>query len=121
MDIKQDSCLPSGDSNSVLANKFLTYFKDKIFKIRETFTNHTNVPDAVTEPVTELLDKFDPATDDELCAIVTSYGVSSCSRAVLVKSFYNLATSIIAESHVNIIERYKSMYIICENNKPEAI
>ena len=78
MDVKQDSCLPSADSDSDLANKFLFYFKDKISKIRETFTRHTNIPDPETVLVVKQLDTFDPATDDELRAIVMSYGVS-CS------------------------------------------
>ena len=79
MDKKQDSVLPTANSDSELANKFLYYFKDKISKIRKSFP--AKVASLSSAPLSEnikLLDVFEPATEDEIRAIIISYGVS-CS------------------------------------------
>ena len=78
-DVKQECGLPSASSNDELANKFLVYFKDKIVKIRDSFTTNSEfntAPELVPED--GLLNAFEPATDDELRTIILSYGVS-CS------------------------------------------
>ena len=78
LDVTQDLNLPTANSDKELANKFLGYFKEKILKIRESFTTDT-VPKA-SETVTSIgsLNTFEPATMDELRVIIISFGIS-CS------------------------------------------
>ena len=79
MDSKQESVLPTANSDTELANKFQLFFKDKISKIRESFpsniesSNPSSLPDV-------LFNSFEPATEDEIHAIVISYGVSCSSE-----------------------------------------
>lgn len=75
MDVKQSTSLPSANSDTDLANKFRTYFKDKISKIRESFTMDVKSVDPEPIPILNTLDYFEPATEDELRAIVMSYGI----------------------------------------------
>ena len=77
-DAKQESSLPSASSDTILANKFLSFFKDKITKIRQDFALVEHSLEHEVKPVFKTLETFDPATEDELRAIVMSFGVS-CS------------------------------------------
>ena len=78
-DKRKERSLPSASTDEELANKFLVFFKDKIAKIRESFTSTTVVaPDEV--PADGILNEFPPVTADELRAIVLSYGVSCSSE-----------------------------------------
>ena len=77
MDSKKDSCLPTSDSDQALANKFQTFFKEKIMKIRETFA----IPVEQTtynNPPLSILSEFTPATEEELRNIINTRGIS-CS------------------------------------------
>ena len=75
----QESSLPSAKTDDELADNFQTYFKDKIMKIRESFTiTNTDLTPRERDPNLILMDKFDPVTQDELLAIISSYGIS-CS------------------------------------------
>ena len=80
MDVRQDVSLPTANSDEELANKFQVYFKEKISKIREEFTiNSDYTVDPTILPVNfETLSTFELATEDELHAIIMSYGIS-CS------------------------------------------
>ena len=78
-DLKQDSVLPSSTSDADLANEFVDYFKEKISKIRESFTCDPNTyPEFRRNAEIPTMNVFRPATEDELRSIVKSYGVS-CS------------------------------------------
>ena len=78
-DLKQDSVLPSSTSDADLANEFVDYFKEKISKIRESFTCDPNTyPEFRRNAEVPTMNVFKPATEDELRSIVKSYGVS-CS------------------------------------------
>ena len=80
MDVRQYVSLPTANSDEELANKFQVYFKEKISKIREEFTiNSDYTVDPTILPVNfETLSTFELATEDELHAIIMSYGIS-CS------------------------------------------
>ena len=78
LDVKQESSLPTAETDVELAENFQTYFRDKIQKIRETFTSTDNRSHPPRNPNLILLDKFDEVTEDELRAIISSYGIS-CS------------------------------------------
>ena len=70
--------LPKGNSDAELANNFLQYFKNKIFKIRESF----KVPDSkrcMSQLPRNLipLSLFEEATEDEVRSIVMSFTVKS--------------------------------------------
>ena len=79
LDVKQESSLPSAKTDDELADNFQTYFKDKIMKIRESFTiTNIDLTPRERDPNLILMDKFDPVTQDELLAIISSYGIS-CS------------------------------------------
>ena len=74
-DVKQESGLPTANSDSELANTFLVYFKDKIVKIRDSFPPVSEETVAMDEGI---LTVFEPATEEELRSIIQTYGVS-CS------------------------------------------
>ena len=78
MDVKQDTSLPTASSDEHLANKFQSYFKEKISKIRETFTSSDFIHQDSTPVTFKAMSTFEPATEDELRAIITSFGIS-CS------------------------------------------
>ena len=78
-DKKQESGLPTAGSDAELASKFLTYFKDKIKKIRDSFAAGSEfvAPESVGEGT---LNVFVPVTADELRAIIMLYGVSCAAE-----------------------------------------
>ena len=70
--------LPTAYSDTLLANNFQLYFKDKILKIRKSiismdFTSTETFPENI-----QRFNTFELATEDEIRAIVRSFGVS-CS------------------------------------------
>jgi hypothetical protein len=79
MDREQTNVLPTSTSDKQLANDFQQYFKDKIEKIRETFTIQTT-PQTQNLPGNNIneFSTFELATEDEIRTIVKKYGVS-CS------------------------------------------
>ena len=77
LDTKQESVLPSHNSNTELANRFQNYFTQKICEIRKAFSPKTSI-DLEKSKVDHILNFFDPATEDELYSIITTYGIK-CS------------------------------------------
>lgn len=78
LDIKQNAVLPSHNSTEELANRFQTYFREKILNIRKIFPTIVN-PETVVFPDSNLvLDAFEPATEDEIISIIAEYGMN-CS------------------------------------------
>ena len=77
LDTKQNKVLPSHNSSNELADRFQTFFKVKISSIREA------IPTIEETCVTSfkgdtVLDKFKPATEDEIREIIGTYG-TNCS------------------------------------------
>ena len=70
--------MPNATSDKELANNFLIYFKEKIEKIRSSFTPVPASESAEVDPNIVKLTEFEPATLDEITGIVKSYGVK-CS------------------------------------------
>ena len=73
LDIKQDKILPTHKSSVDLANQISCYFKEKINNIRKSFP--VEVPVHINQ---NLLERFEPAAEDELKSIILSYGIN-CS------------------------------------------
>ena len=77
LDQKKPSILPSHSSSKELATRFITYFKDKITKIRESFPpcqSDNSIGDFNGTHLTE----FRPATEDEIRSIIKEHGLK-CS------------------------------------------
>ena len=77
LDIKQESVLPSHNSDVELANRFQQYFTEKIRDIRKAFPSVIS-SDECNESGNHVLDRFEQATEDELRSIIASNGVN-CS------------------------------------------
>ena len=77
IDNKKETVLPKSSSDKELANRFQTYFKEKIEKIRASFTNQPETAKPTTE-IVENLSEFKPTDFDEIKSIVQSYGIK-CS------------------------------------------
>ena len=76
MDREQVTVLPTANSDTLLDNNFQLYFKDKILKIRKSFismdiTSTETLPESI-----QRFNTFELATEDEIRAIVRSFGVS---------------------------------------------
>ena len=78
IDREKEVILPNATSDKELANNFLIYFKEKIEKIRSSFTPVPASESAEVDPNIVKLTEFEPATLDEITGIVKSYGVK-CS------------------------------------------
>ena len=77
-DSERVTILPKASSDKSLADNFQQYFKEKISKIRESFSP-VECPPAVPPPENiQIFNTFELATEDEIRSIVKSYGVS-CS------------------------------------------
>ena len=93
LDVKQDSVLPTHDSSVELANKFQTYFKEKIDIIRNQFpTSSEHTSNNIDTFTGTILETFEPATEDEIRSIIMEYGIK-CSPedpvpAKLLKNCY---------------------------------
>ena len=80
LDERQETVLPSHESSSELAERFQSYFRDKISNIRKSFVK----PDekvynaALFPPGNPPLVTFEPSTEDELRSIILTYGIN-CS------------------------------------------
>ena len=75
LDRKQESVLPEHTSSAELANQFAKYFKEKIHKIRESFSS-AGIEAATVESFegTPLVE-FKPATEEEIRSIILQYGI----------------------------------------------
>jgi len=63
----QGAKLPKYDSRKTLANRFSTFFVQKIIKIRQRLTNNTQNADEIpTIEPTSILSAFKPAIEDEV-------------------------------------------------------
>ena len=72
-----DKVLPSHTSHIGLANRFATFFSDKISKIRDSFTN----TDSFTLPAPSDVPKFDlfkSVSEDEVQKVITKSPTKSC-------------------------------------------
>ena len=77
-DKEKVSILPKANSDSELANDFLHYFKNKISKIRESFSDNTSKsPKGHLPENIKYLCTLEEATEDEIRSIVKSFGVKS--------------------------------------------
>ena len=76
---KKEPVLPTHESKSELANNFNHYFKNKISDIRKAFPS--NQSSSVSEEsmyTGSLLERFEPATEDELRSLIKTHGIK-CS------------------------------------------
>ena len=78
VDKEKDVILPNATSDKELADKFLVYFKEKIAKIRSSFTHQPETQIIGVNPNIVKLTQFEPATLEEITEIAKSYGVK-CS------------------------------------------
>ena len=78
MDNEKEVILPNVASDKELANNFLMYFKEKIEKIRSSFTPSPERESTGVDTNIVKLTEFEPATLDEITIIAKSYGVK-CS------------------------------------------
>ena len=71
-----DNVLPSHASHIGLANRFVTFFSDKISKIRDSFTN----TDSFTLPASDVpkFDLFKSVSEDEVRKVITKSPTKSC-------------------------------------------
>ena len=79
IDSKKEMVLPKSESNVLLANKFQVFFREKIKKIRSSFTPTENcTAKRDMNPNIQKLNKFEPTNVDEITTIVKSFGIK-CS------------------------------------------
>ena len=78
MNAHKVSILPTSTSDTQLANDFLTYFKEKIAKIRKAFPPHKANSPPPDLGIQHMFSTFEPATEEEIREIVKSFGVN-CS------------------------------------------
>ena len=79
IDNKKKAVLPNSESDALLANKFQVFFREKIEKIRSSFTP-TRCCTVQTEVNPKLikLSVFNPTNVDEITNIVKSFGIKCC-------------------------------------------
>ena len=77
IDNKKEAVLPKCTSDSELADRFQTYFKEKIEKIRASFTTQPEIAKPATA-IIQNLSEFRPTNADEIKEIVQNYGIK-CS------------------------------------------
>ena len=87
VDNEKEVILPKAASDKELANNFLVYFKEKIEKIRSTFTLSEERESHGVDPNIVKLTEFEPATLEEITSIAKSYGVK-CSPKILCQLLY---------------------------------
>ena len=95
LDIKQDSVLPSHDSEVELAERFVEYFKEKIHSIRKSFPKYK--PELETKDKGfkgVVLEVFEPTSEEEIQSIITSHGIKCAPDdpipAILLKKCYSV-------------------------------
>ena len=74
----------SADDDSMLANKFQTYFTNKIKNIRSTFGVQENMPVYSYPNVARTLSEFELSTENELRTLVKSHKVSCSAEDPMV-------------------------------------
>ena len=123
-DDKAEVILPSSKSDKELADHFLAYFKEKIVKIRATFTEPTVNNDYVNVlQDNELMNEFEPTTNDEVREIVSTYGIK-CSPedpvpVVLLQTHIDIFVPIWTEFGQMVKEKLKNRQLLslfCRNN-----
>ena len=78
LDKKQDKVLPSSNNDKQLANEFVTFFTEKISKLRARFKEIPNQKQPDKNHNIPTLSVFEKTTEAEIHQIVTDYGVK-CS------------------------------------------
>ena len=78
IDKKKEVVLPKAESDKDLADRFQTFFREKIEKIRASFTKKADVSQIDTNPGMEKLLEFEPTNAEELYDIIKSHGLK-CS------------------------------------------
>lgn len=73
--VNKEVSLPTASTNLELTRKFQSFFKDKIQKIRESFTPSVIV---LGTPTNANLNEFDETTEEELREIIKTHGIK-CS------------------------------------------
>ena len=76
-DSEKVNALPTAASDTILANNFLSYFREKIRKIRQSFQPAASPSDESTTANISSFHTFDEVTEDELKEIIKSYGVNT--------------------------------------------
>ena len=74
------SALPTADSIPELAERFSTYFSDKIRLIREDLDSQNSVKsdDNHKPDINHILNEFNPVTDEEISKLIKTCGSKSC-------------------------------------------
>jgi hypothetical protein len=79
IDNKKHAALPKAESDASLANRFQTFFREKIEKIRSSFTPlSSSTTQTDLNPNLQKLSVFEPTNVDEITNIVKSFGIK-CS------------------------------------------
>ena len=79
IDNKKQAVLPKAESDASLANKFQIFFREKIEKIRSSFTPSSSyTAKTKLNPNLQKLSVFEPTNVDEISNIVNSFGIK-CS------------------------------------------
>ena len=78
IDRKKEVVLPTATSDKDLANRFQTFFKEKIEKIRATFTTQSDDDHINLNSDIEKLLQFEPTNEEEVSKIIKSHGLK-CS------------------------------------------
>ena len=78
IDSKKEVVLPKSESNVLLANEFQLFFREKIRKIRSSFTPAESTAKRDLNPNLQKLNKFEPTNVAEITSIVKSFGIK-CS------------------------------------------
>ena len=94
--IRQVSPLPDSDSDKSLANQFFDYFTEKIWKIRKGFDIVDNWGFEEPKTTVQHMTSFEPATEDEILAIIRKAPSKSCE-------FDPVPTSLLKKSASEIV------------------
>ena len=74
----QDKALPSGDSDLVLADRFVDLFERKVATIRADLEASSIIAPLLAQKVTCQLDKFDEVTEAALTKVIARAPTKSC-------------------------------------------
>ena len=117
---KAPPCLPTTSSMSELAVSFSNFFGEKIVKLCSTFSNtstaagspHSNPPSPPS-----VLSSFDPATPDEVRAIILSSSNASCSLDVIPTCLLKSCVDVFIQPITHLINLSLSEGIFPDNFK----
>ena len=87
MDSERSNVLPTSTSDKKLADDFQQYFKDKITKIRESFTEEYQPTHHL--PGNQEFSTFELATEEEIRTIIKKYGISCSPEDPIPTSILN--------------------------------